>query len=411
MKEPSYMIVIPKNEKDLDDPKVFMENLAKNEHIKIKDLHVDDERGMVVDFEIDGAGYEVALDPVDVDIPEFVRPEHAFTDEEFKMLDEATVGLSVSMDFDGDSNRCFYDQLRFIDALFPETIAVLDCPSEKLLSGKWVSLAARSKVLPAPRYLFTVQAISDGGEEVWLHTHGLKRCGLYELEILCSNKETFNDHYKMIESFAVRMLESDEPIEPGDGVFIGQAAGKVLTLTAVDWREALKFYPDAMIGTEADRDDEVHGEGTYVLMIYKNDKDEKEKRYTPVQDFNQFLDQNPMYMFSSEETKRMSDLAIERIPFMIKAFENKENTILLKIGLVVDEKHWDGGKPQREHIWFELKDVKDDKVVAQLTQEPYYVSGIKEGDIGTYPFSDITDWLVFTKEKRISPDEAYLLER
>ena len=134
MKEPSYMIVIPMNEKDLEDPNVFMDNLAKNEHIRIKDLHVDDERGMLVDLEIDGAEYQVAINPVDVDIPEFVRPEHAFSEEEFKMLDEATVGLSVCMDFDGDSNRCFYDQLRFIDTLFPKMLAILDCPSEKLLS-------------------------------------------------------------------------------------------------------------------------------------------------------------------------------------------------------------------------------------------------------------------------------------
>ena len=411
MKEPSYMIVIPMKETDLDDPKVFMDNLRKNENIQITDLHIDDERGMVVDFKIDDSAYQVELNPVDVDVPEFVRPEHAFTEEEFKRLDEATVGLSVCMDFEGDSNKCFHDQLRFINALFPEMLAVLDCPSEKLLSGKWVALAARSKVLPAPRYLFTVQAISDGGDEVWLHTHGLKRCGLYELEILCSNKETFNDHYKMIESFAVRMLESDEPIEPGDGVFIGQAAGKVLTLTAVDWREALGFYPDATIGTEEDRDDEVHGEDTYVLMIYKNDKDEAEKRYTPIQDFNQFLDKNPMYMFSSKETKRMSDLAIERIPYMLKAFGDKENGILVKIGLITDKENWNGDEPQREHIWFELKDVMEDRIVAQLTQEPYYVSGIKEGDVGTYPFTDITDWIVFTKKNRITPDDAYLLER
>ena len=410
MKEPSYMIVIPKNEKDMEDPKSFLDNLMNNELINIKDMHLDENRGMVIDFEIEGSEYEAVLNPEQVEIPGMVRPEHSFTEEEFKMLDEARVGLSVCMDFEGDSNRCFYDQLRFINVLFPEMLAVLDCPSEKLLSGKWVSLAAGSKTLPAPRYLFTVQAISDGGEEVWLHTHGLKRCGLYELEILCSNKDFFNDHYKMIESFALRMLESDESIEPGDGVFVGQAAGKVLTLTAVDWHEALEFYPDATLGTEEDREDGVHGEDTYVLMIYKNERDEESKRYTIVQDFNQFLDQNPMYMFSKEETKRMSDLAIERIPYMLKAFENKDNTIIVKIGLVTDQAYWDGDKPQREHIWFELKDVKDDQIVAELTQEPYYVSGFKTGDTGTFPFSEITDWLIFSKERRITPDDAYLLE-
>lgn len=411
MKESSFMIVIPMNPQDVDDPEIFMKNVQESEHVRVKDLHFDDDRGMIIKFLVDDAEYEAAVGPTPVEIPNMFRPEHTFTEEEFKLIDEAEMGIYVSMEFEGDCNQCFYDQLRIIDAMFPETLAVLDCPSEKLLSGKWVALAARSSVLPAPRYLFTVQAISDGGEEVWLHTHGLKRCGLYELEILNSNKDFFGDHYKMIESFALRMLESDEPIEPGEGVFIGQAAEKVLTLTAVDWKEALEFYPDVTLGTEEDRNDEVHNEDTYVLMIYRNSREEENKIYTPVQDFNQFLDQNPMYMFSTSETKRMSALAIERIPYMIRAFENKDNNIIVKIGLITDKEHWNSeDNPEREHIWFEMKDIKDGSIVAQLTQEPYYVSGIKEGDIGTYPFSDITDWMVFTKECRITPDDAYLLK-
>lgn len=410
MREPSYMIVIPTDEKILENPGNFMDNITNSELIKIKDMHFDEERGMLVNFMIGDMEHMVSLNPVDVEIPSFVRPEHSFTEEEFQKLDAARVGLAVCMDFDGDSNRCFYDQLRFINVLFPDILAVLDCPSEKLLSGKWVALAAQSSVLPAPRYMFTVQAISDGGEEVWLHTHGLKRCGLYELEILGSSKDYFNDHYKMIESFALQMLESDEPIERGEALLIGQAAGKALTMTAVDWQEALKYYPDVTIGTEADREGDVHSEDTCVLMIYRNSRDEEEKRYTPVNDFNQFLGQNPMYMFSTSETKRMSDLAIERIPYMLKAFENKENEIIVKIGLITDREHWNGDKPQKEHIWFALKDVKEDCIVAELTQDPYYVSDIKTGDTRSFPFTDITDWLIFTPNCRITPDDAYLLE-
>ena len=411
MQEPSYMIAIPKDQSLIEDPKNFMGNLTSCEFIKINDMNMDETRGLVIDLTIGDNDYEVELNPTGVEIPDFVRPEHAFTDEEVRMLDEAQAGLAICFNYEGDSNQCFHDQLKIMDVLFPELLAVLDCPSEKLLSGKWVALAAKSSVLPAPRYLFTVQAISDGGDEVWLHTHGLKRCGLYELEILNSNKEFFNDHYKMIEAFALRMLESDEPIEPGDAVFIGQAAGKQLTLTAVDWKEALDHYPDVTLGTEEDRDDGVHSEDTCVLMIYKNERAEEQKIYTPVDDFNQFLGQNPMFYFSTEETKRMSALARERLPYMIKAFENKENAIIAKIGLTIDKEHWSHeDKPEKEHIWFEIKDIKNGSVTGELTQEPYYVSGMKKGDTGTYPFSDITDWLIFTKENRVSPDDAYLLD-
>ena len=116
-----------------------------------------------------------------------------------------------------------------------------------------------------------------------------------------------------------------------------------------------------------------------------------------------------MFLFSNSETERMKKLAVERIPYMKMGFENKDNKVIVKIGLITDKEYWKDDKPQREHIWFELKEVKEDSIVAELTQEPYYVSGIKTGDTGTYPFSDITDWLIYTKDGNITPDDAYRL--
>jgi hypothetical protein len=149
------MIIIPVNEEDIKDPSVFIENLKKNARVHLKSLQVDEERGLVADFEVDGKPYQAEINPTDVEIPEFVRPQHAFTKEEIERIDGTKTGLSVCMDYEGDSRVCFYDQLRFINAMFsfPGILAVMDCPSEKLLSGKWVALAANSSIMPAPRYL------------------------------------------------------------------------------------------------------------------------------------------------------------------------------------------------------------------------------------------------------------------
>jgi hypothetical protein len=214
----------------------------------------------------------------------------------------------------------------------------------------------------------------------------------------------------MIENFAYRMLDDDEPIEPGVGVYLGEASGYEMVLTAVDWREALNYYPEATMGTKEDRD-EFHADDSFVLMMYKNEEDEDNKRYTRVQEFTPFLQDNPLFMISNAETDRMRNLAMERIPYMVEAFKNPDNTVIVKVGLIVDDEYQSEEGDKREHIWFELKDVKEDSIVAELTQAPYYVSGISEGDIGIYPFSDITDWLIFTKECRVAPDEVYLLKK
>ena len=409
MREPSFMIVIPKKQDDIHDLGVFLSNLEKSEFITLVDTNMDEGRGLIIDLCVEDRSYQIVAYPTMVQIPSYVRSVHSFTKKESEAIDAAESGLAVTMDFAGDTALCFHDQLRIINAMFPEILAVLDCPSEKLLSGRWVAMAAESETLPSPRYLFTVQAVSDESGEVWLHSHGLKRAGMYELEILGSDEDTYNTHYQIIETFAYRLLENGGSTFPGDPVYIGQAAGHYLVGTAVDWKEALQYYPNIKVGTEEDREDGVHDEDTCVIMLYRNTDDAEKRNYTQVQAFNPLLKQNPVFLLSTQETERMKSLAIERFSFAEKGFKNKDNVVIVKIGVITDKEHWNGDTPQKEHMWFDLKEVREDGIVATLTNEPYYISGLKKGDTALYPYEDITDWIIYTPEGRITPDDVYLL--
>lgn len=53
MKEPSYMIIIPMNQKDIEDPKTFIENVKSSESVSIENIRMDEQRGMIVDFLVD----------------------------------------------------------------------------------------------------------------------------------------------------------------------------------------------------------------------------------------------------------------------------------------------------------------------------------------------------------------------
>lgn len=411
MQENSYMIVIPKDDAVLKDPNVFMQKMKASELITIRAVNVVEGR-LVIDLEVEGRPYCIKVAPDDIDIPDYIRVGHLLTEEERNIISNTKVGLAVSIDYEGDPRVCFHDQLRIIDVMIPDCVAILDCPSERLLSGKWASLAARSKVQPAARYLFTAQAVSAESGEVWIHTHGLKRCGMYELEILCADKDNYNDYYPIIENYAVRLIESGGSIEPGEPTFIARFYNEmVLVATAVDWRESLKSYPQATLGTEKDREDEVHSEDTYVIMAYHTPEDAENHVYTPVQRYSEELTNNPMFYYSTEETERMGRLASERIEYLRKGFALSDRAVLVKIGLIVDDEYQDkdSDRKEREHIWFEVKEIGENTITAELTQDPYYVSDIKKGDVRTYPFEDITDWLILTKQARITPDDAYLL--
>lgn len=411
MKEESYMIVVCEDEQLVNDPHTLMENIKKRDIIDVYDIDYDDDReAALLKLTIEGRQREVWLSAADIEIPPFIRRGHYFTDEELEKIDERSVGLSVSMNFEGDPRICFYDQIRIIEALVPDLIAVLDIPSEKILSGNWIRLAAKSNVPPAPRYLFTVQAVSGENDEVWLHSHGLKRCGMHELEILGSNVDMYNTHYTIIENMAYRMIEADEPIKVEDAVFLGRVGQGFMVATAVNWEDAAAHYEGIELGTEEERDD-YHKQDTCPIMCYLTPGDRDNKVFTKIQYFDELLKDNPMFFISDYETWRMSSLARERVDFLKKGFDNKENKAVVKIGLVTDKEHWNGENPEtnKEHIWFDVMDMKDGEISAKLTQEPYYVSGISVGDVRSFSVDDITDWMVFTKEHRITPDDAYLL--
>ncbi len=416
MSDSSFMILLARNEEIFGDPAVFIQNLSNSETVSIVNLGMSEEAegALLLELTIEGRPCQAVLTPEECQVPPYFRQEHLFSDEEIESLQKVSMGLGVDMVFKDDSARCFHDQIKLLHALCPDLLAVMDCSAEKLLSGRWVSLAALSKIPPAPRYMFTVQAVvgDEDQEEVWLHTHGLKRCGLYELEILGSTKAMAEEHYHILENFAYRMLDKKEPLMEGEPLLLARAADHYLVVTAINWKKALSYYPGIHLGDEKDRDDEVHGEGSCVVMMYRNEKEESLRKVSPVQEFDPYLKQNPMYMISTAETERMSRLAFERIPYMVRAFFDgqEDKVILVKLGLTTDRDHWEGDTPVKEHIWFEVKDILEEGMVAELTQEPYYVSGLKEGDRGTYSFDMVTDWIIMTKEAHITPDDVYRLK-
>ncbi len=405
-KELSFMVAIPKNEEDIADFEHLAEQLKSSSVLTLKDSKINDMLWLKI-----GSGeyeYGVRIDTMEVEIPEMFRIQHFFRDIDIEAIQQQKKGLVVEMLFDEHILDSYHTQLKLIHELLPDCLAVLDGSSEKVLSGKWVALAAKSNVPPSPRYIFTVQAVSGDSEEVWLHSHGMNRCGLPELEILNSTKDTYNDHYNIIETMAKRMLEKGEPPQEKEPMYLAMVTNEIpLMATVVNWKEALKKYPSGVLGGAGDRK-EGHNQNTDVIFCYPTPESMDKKQYYEVSVFDEYLNGNPIYMLTNQETDRMRRLAAERLDFMLKMFGREKITILVKVGLEVDEEFKEDGN-SFEHIWFELKEKHQDTFTAELTQEPYYVKDLHEGAVMTFPYGQITDWIIFTPEGRVTPDDVYLL--
>lgn len=406
--EPSVMLAIPEGTNNFENKKQVLSLIQDSELLTFIDA--DETEYLKVRFSVEDITYEASIRPIAGELPNHrnYSMQHFFPKADIERLERAKTGLVVEMTFKEDALRSYHAQLILITAMMPNLLAVADVNAQKMLSGKWVSMAAWSKVPPSPSYLFIVQAVSDKGKGVWLHSHGLNRCGLPELEILNSDRDNYEAHYNILENAAKRLLDLDELLCYKAPLYLAMVTNEIpLLITLVSWQEALHYYKKNILGGKRDRDDG-HSGNTCCIFCYTSSERVEAQKYEEVRVYDAYLAENPIYMLTNEETERMKALALERLALMKKKLNEPETTILVKIGLDVDEEFKEEGN-SREHIWFELNDAKDGQVTATLTQEPYYVKDLHEGAVRTYPEEAITDWLIFVNGERYSPDDVYML--
>lgn len=409
MKDKSYMLAIPLKEEDITDLYGILKRLKRADGLQVVNADLEDEI-LKVEILADDETYLADVYPTGFQLPELYRIQHFFPDIDMDILKEKQSGLAVDMFFGEEPLKSYHLQLKLIDAMLPNIIAIIDDSSEKILSGRWVALAAASDIPPAPRYVYTVQAVAGEEEYVWLHSHGLNRCGITELEILKSSKAAYQNHYSVIETMANRMLESGEALKSREPFYIARLSEELdLITTLLPWQEAVEYYADGLLGTRADRE-KSHNGNTSAIFIYLSFEDYENGRIAPLTIFDGWFEKNPIYLISTNETERMKALAAERLPFLLQDANSGNNKILLKLGLVMDEEFQTESNIY-EHIWFELLSLSgDDGFVAKLTQEPYYIQGLHEGHTGLYALDEITDWMIFTPSRRLTPDDVYLLD-
>lgn len=403
--EQSYMMVVPENQ--LKNPIVgLFERVEYIDGIKIIDKKelTDTEPGYIK-INYDNEEYEIGFYPNQFKLHEYyVTTAFHFEKETLEKLQSADRALTVYMKFSEDAKKSYHLQLKIMYAIIPEMLALLDESAEKMLPAKWVEMAANSSIVPSPNDLYTVQAVMDKNNEVWLHTHGLNRCGLTELEILQSDKENYNNHYNLISTFASYLIDKKDKFE--GSAYLGILSDRTpVIVTSLSWTKALNEYKNLKIGGLNDRK-EGHNSKSNVIFVYKSEEDEKQNILSKVSIYNNLWGENPIFFISDEETNRMKELAIERFDLVKEQFKNKDNKIIIKIGLMIDKKTPDN----LEHIWFELMEFKDDKFKAKLTQEPYNVSNVHTGDEMWFTCADITDWIIYTKDYTVNPGNAYLLK-
>ena len=326
-----------------------------------------------------------------------------FTQEEMEEIGKTSMALTSFMRFEKDARDSYILQLKLLHAIMPDALAYEDESAEKYMNKRWVELVVNSKYPCEFDSLYSVQAIIANDDDIWLHTHGLARCNIAELEILNAKTDTYNSYYSIISTLANRVLEDTYDKEK-DYCYIGQCDEDLpIVVRKVIWTRGILKYEQDILGTEKDRETG-HNSETELIFLLGDD----EKLYK-LSEIDEALKDNPILFISNSETQRMSDVAIERFSYVrnIMALNDENYAVIVKMGIKTDN---GDSYDNKEHIWFELENIAGDTLDLTLTQEPYDIKDLHQGDRGKYLLADLTNWVIYTPNGTVTPESVYLLD-
>ncbi len=360
---------------------------------------------------------------------------------------EWAIGVQTLLD-PADALTSFASLMRLLWAAFDEIPAILDAGG-----SRWHVREASRPVFgdpgiePPPEALWIIHAVCrsarshrhparegrprPGQECAWLHTHGLRRAGLPELEMIEVEPDLVQVAAELINALAARFLEEPPPA-PGEALDVG--AG--LQVTLQPWREVAPYVERRAPGGLEDRRgaDNAHaGPGAVVCALRPEGTLRRTWRW-PREVLLQIEHGDGLLYLSRRATERAAARAQATWAQLAEAFvelpEERRRAdgepdragdpaaarFMIKAGLasacrpegaevVVSAGPVDGAEGEREHMWFVVQRFEAGRARGMLLNEPALVAGLRRGDVVWIDRDMVSDWSVITPEGAFGPDE------
>jgi len=353
--------------------------------------------------------YHIFATPTDVDQllegPDwnYMRPE------DVAQAKASRWGLGVETTYSEAPLIQFHRQLQLLHAIAPEAVAVIDDAACWPHPGAWMEEIATTMAPPNPLNLYLIHEVfEEGDREVWIHTHGLLRCGCLELEMLGVPTDAVGPLGGLLTTAAAMVIEQAMP--PADEPFL---IGADMDLVWLPWEQGIRQFPRGTPGArDSDRDDFHSIPSAVLLAPGRKLLGLFGRRYRNPLCYRPLLDGNPLLFVSNLETLRMSMLAQERLDVFLELLArftgSKDWLFMVKIGYPVDEAQ---DEDDREHLWFEVHGADAESVDATLTNQPYAITRMREGDRARHSLDGMSDWNIFCEYGRFDPDTVVHLIR
>ncbi|MEM7227853.1 MAG: DUF4026 domain-containing protein [Planctomycetota bacterium] len=331
------------------------------------------------------------------------------------------VGMETMLDAD-DPLTNFIEHVRWLAESIPEAPAILDVNATTWHHRQTLNEVFLSdEIEPPASVLWVIHAVSADEEDdnhgtAWLHTHGLWRCGVAEMEMLEVPASHANEAAMLLNRVAALMLEETVPA-PGTPYEIGTD----LFVTFQPWQTVVPYLDENIPGSASDReetDDNAHT-GIRAVICAVEPKGQYKKIWVWPESVVESLasDEAAVYI-TRRETERQARIAQATWPQLATAFaslgpiafaegDERQIAFLLKSGFALS----DEPDADREHLWFEVKTFKGDEAEATLINDPLLILTMRRGDQMRIERDAVSDWQVITREQTMHPDDVSELWR
>ncbi len=413
----SFLVPLPLVELPLES--YIRELLNQNfpgwrEHEAELEMIADEELPWALLVEIPKVERPILIWPGEVD----ELPEEAWwsaTDiqaDERSEFERCHFGLVLEMMLDGeDDPRMSWRDLLIVALSLGRTAPLIyDENALRILPRSSAEWTADLPVAPPARELYTLHAIYDSKDEsrLWLHTHGLGRTGIPDLDVLAVPEQHRQLAASLIALVADRLL--DGVAEIGSTVSLGPEPGLALHLLPL--QDVLDSAPKEVLGGDYDRDETHEPERAVLVAATGADKQGLSFFQPPQQSIYldgllARLERLGRLYHTEQEVERTAYYARYRWSVFLALWKGRKETGWRFLVRSAAEEH--GPTALSRQRWFEVEEVRSNTVLVRPVGPAEIEPQSSADELVEISCDHVSDWSVSTESGAYSPINAVRL--
>jgi hypothetical protein len=307
-----------------------------------------------------------------------------------------------------DPTADYQFQLRLGDALGRDwSPAIYDANAFRFLTMQDVRHLAGSKTPPRRRALYGVHKVRSTAAGLappayWIHTHGLERAAIPDLELFHVPESLLPAALELIEAVADLWLEFCTP-EPTAPFLVGDG----LEVSWRPWQAVAAELAPNVVGGWAMRQPELGHTGYRAVLIEADPQGRVGPARPPLELLRRLTGSESTLFKTLSETRRLAQLARERwasFGMLFSASHPPDWRFRVKLSFLINDTLRLG-----EHLWFDAVELRPGRICARLVSRPKFVPDLCYGDVGWYELDRLSDWRIVTPAGDFDPETADVL--